>query len=139
MLEVFTEIRIKDYIIIGLILISLFLMWNLPSFISHKLPKVNPSEYKVELLGRIIEATPIHKKSETYAGSRLGKTGYKVELKYVYFDTININKTIFVNYNSYDVNRQVIDEMLNSEDKNLPIRIKENNPEEVILNTIAVN
>ena len=136
MKELLSELRLKDYITIGLILLAVFVIMNLQTFISEKLPKINLNEYDIEIQAKIKDVKPIHRKSETLEGSKLTKTGYNIDLEFYYPDSIKVNNTMVVNYNSYEVNKRTIDNMIINEEGILSIRIKKNEPNKMVLNYI---
>jgi hypothetical protein len=136
MRELLTELRLKDYITIGLILLAVFVIMNLQNFISAKLPKINLNEYDTELQAKIKGVKPIHRKSETLEGSKLTKTGYNIDLEFYYPDSIKVNNTMVVKYNSYEANKSTIDNMILNEEGILSIRIKKNEPNKMVLNYI---
>lgn len=136
MRELFTELRLKDYITIGVILLAVFVIMNLQNYISEKLPKINLNDYDTELQAIIKDVKPIHRKSETLEGSKLMKTGYTVDLEFYYLDSIKVNSTMVVKYNSYESHKNIIDNMILNEEGILPIRIKKNEPNSMVLNYI---
>ena len=136
MRELFTELRIKDYITIGLVLLAVFVIMNLQNFINEKLPKINPKDYKVELQAKIESYEPIYRKYETLEGSKLKKIGYNIELEFYDPDSIRINNTMVVKYNSYEASKSNIDNMILNEEGILPIRINKNEPNKMVLNYI---
>lgn len=135
MRELFTELRLKDYITIGLILFAVFVVINLQSIIDKKLPKVNPKDFETELLANIIQVKPLHQKSESLEGSNLKAIGYHLDIEYK-IDSILIKNDMTIKYNAYKIHKSKIDQMVLAEDKILPIRIKGNNGKTIILNTL---
>ncbi len=73
MRELLTELRLKDYIAIALILLAVVVIMNLQNFIGNRLPKINLRDYDTELQAIIKDIKPIHRKSETLEGSELKK------------------------------------------------------------------
>ncbi len=136
MRELFTELRLKDYIAIGLILMAVVVIMNLKNFIGNKLPKINLSDYDTELQAIIKDVKPIHRKSETLEGSELKKIGYNIDLEFYYPDSIKVNTTMVVKYNSYEADKNIIDELILNKEGKLSIRIKKNEPNKVVLNYI---
>ena len=129
-----TELRLKDYITIGLIFLALFVIMNLQNFINDKLPKINLADYDIELQAKIKSYKPIQLKSETLEGSKLKRIGNNVEIEFYYLDSSIVNNTIIVKYNSYEVNKTVIDNMILNKEKILPIRINKMDSNKIVLN-----
>ncbi len=137
MRELFTELRLKDYIAIGLILLAVFVFMNLQNFIGNRVPKINLSDFDTELQAIIKDVKPIHRKSETLEGSNLKKIGYNIDLEYYYPDSIKVNNTMVVKYDSYEADKNIIDNMILNAEGKLSIRIKKNEPNKMVLNYIA--
>ncbi len=136
MRELLTELRLKDYITIGLVLLAVFVIMNLQNFINEKLPNINLNDYDTELQAKIKDFKPIHRQSETLVGSKLKKIGYEIDLEFYYPDSIEVNNSMVVKYNSYEANKSIIDNMILNEEGILSIRIKKNEPNKMVLNYI---
>lgn len=94
------------------------------------------NDYDAEVQAIIKDVKPIHRKSETLEGSKLKKTGYTVDLEFYCHDSIKVHSTMVVKYNSYEANKKIIDNMILNEVGILPIRIKKNEPNSIVLNYI---
>ena len=134
--ELLTELRLKDYITISLILLAVFVIMNIQNFIGDKLPKIILTEYDTELQAEIKDVKPIHQKSETLEGTKLKKIGYKIDLDFYYPDSVKVHNTMVVKYNSYKASKSIIDNMILNEKGLLSIRIKKNEPNKMVLNYI---
>ena len=57
-------------------------------------------------------------------------------MEFYYPDSIKVNNTMVVKYNSYEADKNIIDNMILNEEGKLSIRIKKNEPNKVVLNCI---
>lgn len=131
--ELLTELRLKDYFVIGVILIISLIVLNFQSLINIGVPKLNPLDYDIQLVAKIDTVEVIRQKTESWNGSGLNVSGYKVAIRYQ-LDTIVIENEIVVKYNQYNANKHVIDKLIWSDNAEVPIRVSKDNLNRVILN-----
>ena len=135
MKELFSELRFKDYMILGLIIIALIFVMNLQHIINKNLPKINPADFEMETVANIVQVKPLQRKTETLEGSKLKPIGYNLEIEYQ-VDSVSISKELIILYTVYKADRTEIDRLVLSKDKLLPIRLKREDVESVVLNTL---